>query len=673
MYLSIKTESLKSVKHLNYRFEISNEQYSLFGPISTVNFLVGANNSGKSSFLRKLLTLHDINFFSSDKTFERINDIRKCITSNYSSFSSNSMVNITDIHGSITKSSLFETPALESYLSLTNHENIILNKTIFEQYVAKIDSLDFHNTQDFNKSTSILLLKLMVGIEVISKQRMYRQFKNNGQLKLQLINEDLISSFLKELEILLQNYLDDSLLYFDPPEKKYIPILRTLSSLWDLNETNQSQTKIANNIFKTTIFQSYFNSETDEDLIICTGLDLYNDILLIRNSQKAIRKGFEDFEIFLSEAFFNGKEVEIIAKQITDEKEKHIYIYLDGIEDDIHRFGDGIQSIILLLYPIFTAEKGAWIFIEEPELNLHPGFQRVFLNTILKHPTLKEKELFYFITTHSNHLLDLTLTEQTAVSIFTFHEKLEEKGKSKIISNVKNSNLDALELLGVNNSSIYLANCSIWVEGHTDTLFIRAFLKSYLEYIGQNEIIKEDIHFSFYEYGGSNVSHYLFGDVDEVEDVERNLIKARFLNNKILLIADKDIGKDKKHEYLISLKNKNFDYFFLSVREIENYLTPEQLRQILPNVNKRLKQINWDKINLEYDKYRNEYLGKYLKEKLREKFPPAMKESSGTLKTYYKTKISLELEKNINWSMMGKDAQSLTLDIYKYIISVNNK
>ena len=45
-------------------------------------------------------------------------------------------------------------------------------------------------------------------------------------------------------------------------------------------------------------------------------------------------------------------------------------------------------------------------FIEEPELNLHPGLQRKLIEAMLSDEFSNHQ---FFLTTHSNHLLDLTL------------------------------------------------------------------------------------------------------------------------------------------------------------------------------------------------------------------------------------------------------------------------
>lgn len=60
----------------------------------------------------------------------------------------------------------------------------------------------------------------------------------------------------------------------------------------------------------------------------------------------------------------------------------------------------------------------------------------------------------------------------------------------------KNNDTDILNKLGVLNSSVFLANKSIWVEGITDRIIIKAFLKAYMH---SQDLIKlnEDIDYAF--------------------------------------------------------------------------------------------------------------------------------------------------------------------------------
>lgn len=119
----------------------------------------------------------------------------------------------------------------------------------------------------------------------------------------------------------------------------------------------------------------------------------------------------------LSKTFFDEKEVALIPKvkddvltiKIGDEKERPIY-----------NLGDGIQSIILITLPLFlyldiskVRNTNVLVFIEEPEIGLHPSLQRTLIETLLD----KRFENFqFFFTTHSNHFLDM----QLKIGIFPF-------------------------------------------------------------------------------------------------------------------------------------------------------------------------------------------------------------------------------------------------------------
>ncbi len=214
--------------------------------------------------------------------------------------------------------------------------------------------------------------------------------------------------------------------------------------------------------------------------------------------------------------------------------EEHIQVFLNDEERDLHDLGDGIQMLIILMYPIFMADKDSWIFIEEPELNMHPGFQHLFLKAITTNPKITDKNLTFFITTHSNHLLNLSLSHPDQISIFTF-EKSSGSESNKSISRIKKvfgNDLDVLNLLGTFNASVFMANCSIWVEGITDRMHLRAYLKAYIRDNKEDKFeYIEDLHYSFFEYGGSNIAHFSF-----LED-EKDKIKAHFLSNKIFLLA----------------------------------------------------------------------------------------------------------------------------------------
>lgn len=421
-------------------------------------------------------------------------------------------------------------------------------------------------------------------------------------------------------------------------------------------------------------------------------MDLYYQIVNIRNDVKDRRESFEKFEEFLSENFFQSKKIEIVAKfniyHKHDGKDDSeiINVYIDGESKDLHELGDGIQALFILMYKIYTCENESLIFIDEPEINLHPGMQRLFLEQITTNKFLKEKNLTYFISTHSNHFLDLTI-EKDDISIFLFNKVNKDKF---VVKNVNHGDNSALQYLGVTNSSVFLANCSIWVEGISDRNYLKAFLKAYCKHI-KKTYPKEDIEFAFIEYAGSNIDHYNF-DEDELKEK----INAFSINNKIFLISDYDGEyKNNKHQVYeeIAKENENFDYQTTKdYKEIENVL-PFKVwaKTLIYFCDKRKLKIEDEKERIqneileslkskEESKYKESYIGKLLNE-IKTDIPELNKiwdKAEGTLmnkaEVSYKV-LELTEKEELTWADFKDNDKivSITGEIYDFIQKSNYK
>ena len=70
--------------------------------------------------------------------------------------------------------------------------------------------------------------------------------------------------------------------------------------------------------------------------------------------------------------------------------------------------GFGANALILLLHQLLTAEKGATILIEEPEIHLHPKAQAELAEVLADVAKSHDKQLI--ITTHSEHFAGRLLT-----------------------------------------------------------------------------------------------------------------------------------------------------------------------------------------------------------------------------------------------------------------------
>jgi hypothetical protein len=381
---------------------------------------------------------------------------------------------------------------------------------------------------------------------------------------------------------------------------------------------------------------------------IFTGLSLYHDIqkrLLAPTYEE--RKSIRDYEMFLSANFFQGREVTLTPALHNQEGRNNDVVHIkigDNEDRPIYDLGDGMQSLIICTYPIITElQRGSLFFLEEPDLCMHPSLQRVLLDVL--RVSYREKGHQFFLTTHSNHLLDL-LEDDNLVSIFSFSEFADLAPASAVSSqldsgaNAQSSKPDpcfrirpstlrdrqTLLELGVRPSATYLANATIWVEGVSDCAYLRAYMEAFVHYLkirgkdwGEKlaqrlEQYKEDRHYAFVEYSGANLTHFSFEE--RVSDNGQTETSVSDLCGKAIVIADGDIVEkgDRIAHFVDQLKER---FICLPCKEIEN-LIPEELmkKQIrLDHTPPQRGHVDEDAIkNLNYAAYArsDEGLGKYL-------------------------------------------------------------
>ena len=435
-------------------------------------------------------------------------------------------------------------------------------------------------------------------------------------------------------------------------KKLYIPTLRSLRDLGN------------NDYFRERTKEDYF--ETAEHVEIFTGRTLYNDIEQLVRGDLEQRETLRRFETWIGETFFRGEPVAIIPR--INQKTLTIKIGNEK-EQPIHNLGDGIQAVLILAFPLFVRENDYMlVFIEEPELFLHPWLQRVLLEMLSKRFSRHQ----YFLTTHSNHFLDLTLDIES-VSVFAFDKHLDksdgrERPPRYVVTNVSRSDRRSLELLGVRNSSVLLTNCTIWVEGITDRRYIAHWLDLYQQKQFGNappdraKFFKEDLHYSFVEYSGGNITHWSFLD-ETGPDVDR-------LCGKLFLIADNDGANpgSEKAKRQTKLKAKLEDRFYLlPVREIENLLTPETLRSVLLAYGEDPQNL----ITPKQAGYAKEKLGRYIEAKIindpvQKKRKASYSGDSGTVSDKVKF-CGIAIKCMESFDSLSLEAQKLAKKVFNFI------
>ena len=443
-------------------------------------------------------------------------------------------------------------------------------------------------------------------------------------------------------------------------DKIYIPVLRGLRPF-------DSQAQFYNSRTQNDYFPEYETMFLKKKLGIYTGLEFYRKWLEIFTGSDEKQELKNKYINFLNDCFFK-EGIEILPRSSDD----YVYVNVAGEgQYPIFNLGDGLQQLIIMTFPLFEFSKNnskLLLFIEEPELYLHPGLQRKFLEIILNN---KYGDFQVFLTTHSNHFIDMSLDFEN-ISIYKFTKEYEKTGQGSAVFNIENtSNEDRnlLECLGVKNSSVMLSNCTIWVEGITDRMYIRHYFKLFQEEKIKAEdnfkAFEEDKHYSFVEYSGNNITHWSFLD-------EENGINQEKLCGKLFLIADRDDIKSKakseRHKKLLKVLGEH-NYHRLNCREIENLLSKNTFEKILKSINdsKQLAKFN-------YSDYKTKKLGQFIEDVVYEGSPPQKYASStGSLSSRMKSKFAEIAKSEISqFDDLSLEAQKLCEKIYKFIENNNS-
>jgi AAA15 family ATPase/GTPase len=559
--------------------------------LKPINFFIGENNSGKSRLLRTILT------------------------------SKNNSTAIKDLDPATLLEKIYRETTIDSFQL---HE---FNSSLYQEahvlLISKAKELTMHN--------------LLTNIKNEMSNVYHRSRSSLNTTQFDHFSHEFFKRYID-----IENFEKIINIDFSQFEKVYIPLLRGLRPLD--KESDRYQERTINDYFKSNSNSAKYS--------IFTGHSIYNEIKnsLLGSHENRVR--VREFEKYLSSNFFNNNEITLIPRINED------VVYLkEGNKQErrISDLGDGLQSIIILTFKVFMAEKPTAFFIEEAEQHLHAGMQRALINAYAQHA-----EHMYFITTHSNHFVDIS-QELECISLQRVYQKLEGSIECSYIDSLSDKS-EMLADLGVRASSVLLANCSLWVEGITDKLYLATFMNKYLTDLDDHYKVfklknyKENLHYIFTEYQGSNITHWDFSNNQESVNSQT---KAKSLTSNILLIADNDIeGKADRAAVLRRDLKENF--LLLDFKEIENHIPAIIVEK---TANTRWKTFNqkddatFEILNLEQTELHTQegigsILESYVKNNTTERI--FFKEKSGTIKDKVKfchTAISIMNDPDTNWEL----------------------
>ena len=605
--------------------------------IKRLNFFIGKNNAGKSRFLR--------NLFSSCESISTVP---------YLKIDTNIIENITNKKNNISAKIYKGNPVRINSKEISLSE---LNK--------EIDILAYTITQYLHYSNKVFLKNLY------DKLLTY-YFKNNwGETG--LIFSESILGIEKT-----QSYQND--INIISVEKSYIPILRGMRPVTEIENKQPYIERAQKDYFSD---KEKYNSSN-----IITGESLYHELkehLLGEPEQREIIRKYEEK---LSQYFFDNETITLIPKH--DQDVVNIKIGSDK-QFPISELGDGLQQVIILTYEAFIKKDETHaFFIEEPELHMHAGMVRQLMNFYLN-----ETKHYYFFTTHSNHLLDMA-DESDQVIIQKFVKQPKENPKDGFDFKIYrcDRDRDLLASLGVKPSSVYLANCTIWVEGITDRLYITKYMEKHLaelEKSGSEQYKKyrrfmPNYHYTFVEYSGSNLTHWSFSD-DYADHLDDKGLSAKAIASEMLLIADGDIKNKPERVKALQTEFKKENYFILKCKETENTLPKDSIINVAKSKFSRLRaetQKSYDILLIDEITEENYFdhsefgIGKLLDQAIKKPTSTTTKtafadgQGVGTIK--YKLDFCREIIKDFddhpNWQLTPK-AKELCERIFQHIEKCN--
>lgn len=241
-----------------------------------------------------------------------------------------------------------------------------------------------------------------------------------------------------------------------------------------------------------------------------------------------------------------------------------VHVALEDRVLPLSRMGAGIEQVVLLA-AICTEYENSLVMIEEPDAYLHPTLQRQLLHYLKRRTTNT-----YLCSTHSAALLD---TDEG--NVWGVDWDPEQGTKSQSVTSA-DGRASLAHRLGFRASDLVQANFVIWVEGPSDRIYLKRWLEiqnpKLLEHVHYSFIMYGGVlgeHLSASDEASGRISRGRLDDFILVSRINRNSV---FVMDSDLVSVDNPLSTYKTR-IIEEFRDKQTGFAWVtSGYTIENYL-----------------------------------------------------------------------------------------------------
>lgn len=552
--MKLKELQIKNVKSFKEKIRINfNDDF---------NILIGPNGSGKSNLL-DIITICLRQFFLKGYFIHEGNDDRgffKEISQN-DVFGNIHRLNreLEKYYGDSSDSEIIFTFIINNE-DIHNISNILSNVETYEKQAGEYRNCPKHFDAIRNWDVSSLKEGDSIAFTINNNRIIQPTGENSHELVfLQYLNYfELILILTRDIPevVLYPNYL-----YFSPYRGANLPNLQA-------NLSTQNYYQVLQGLLSAT-------SKTVSSLINLA--TLYFAEKRRRFEDEALEEGYQT-------KWDNDEEVKLVTKYLNNlgyswnlelvDKNKNIYEIIltkEQREFYVNQASSGEKEIINFLLGVFAFHlSNGLIIIDEPELHLHPRWQRVLLDLFIELSTTTKNQ--FIISTHSPTFIN----DRSFNNIIRIYKDKNNVSQKVILRDEEELNLkDILHIINsTNNEKLFFADVVVLVEGITDRLiFQRIFtdllldknISTILEIIEVKGKSNQDKFTNFL--ANLEIPSFFIADLDYINEIGTDEIKNLFVTNENKI--EKDVIKNPK--------SKDGDTL---VSQIENAINDESIDEL---------------------------------------------------------------------------------------------